>query len=363
MKNNKTILFVSNILPLFDKDSGSNRLKEIIEGFIENSFTCYFLVDSIFEQEKYYAFFISKGLKIIIKKDNINYIDDLKNIISIDYVWFNGPNSFKKNLNLFRNHLPKSKLIYDMVDIHFLRYKRAIKLNPLVISNYKRYFKYKKIETQLAKKSDLIIAISEKEKETMSKYIESDKIKVISNIHYPKIDIKNVRSFSERNDLLFIGSTHTPNIDAVNYLYKEIMPLVWRENQNIKVNIIGNVNEQIHAIDNPNFRFLGYVENIESYFLSSKFMIAPLRYGAGVKGKIGQAYEYFLPVITTSIGAEGMNLKNNETALIANNAVEFAKNILKLYNDEELWNNLQSNSEKALEPFSRKKLKNTLIDL
>ncbi|MEZ4853429.1 hypothetical protein [Flavobacterium sp.] len=60
MKNKKSILFVSNILPLFDKDSGSNRLKEIIEAFIENNFNCYFLVDSIFEQEKYYAFLFQK---------------------------------------------------------------------------------------------------------------------------------------------------------------------------------------------------------------------------------------------------------------------------------------------------------------
>ncbi|MEZ4853431.1 glycosyltransferase [Flavobacterium sp.] len=99
---------------------------------------------------------------------------------------------------------------------------------------------------------------------------------------------------------------------------------------------------------------LGYVENIESYFLSSKFMIAPLRYGAGVKGKIGQAYEYFFyTLITTSIGAEGMNLKNNETALIANNTVEFAKNILKLYNDEELWNKLSKSSSLILEYFQK----------
>ena len=69
-------------------------------------------------------------------------------------------------------------------------------------------------------------------------------------------------------------------------------------------------------------------------------MIAPLRYGAGVKGKIGQAFEYYLPVITTDIGAEGMNLTNNHHAIITNDSTEFANKIIELYENEELWKKL-----------------------
>jgi glycosyltransferase involved in cell wall biosynthesis len=229
-------------------------------------------------------------------------------------------------------------------------------LNPFQISNYNRYFKYKKIETQLVKKADLIIAISEKEKITMSNIINPNKIIVVSNIHYSKIKLEEVISFKERNDLLFIGSTHTPNIDAVNYLFKEIMPLVWKKNPIIKVNIIGNLNEKIKDLNHPNCTFLGYVENIEPYFLKSKIMIAPLRYGAGVKGKIGQAYEYFLPVITTDIGAEGMNLKHNENAIIVNTPEAFANQILNLYDNEILWTKLSKSAASVLENFSKEEL-------
>lgn len=350
--NNRKILFVSNSLPKFDCDSGSNRFKEIIYFFLENKYTCLLLVNKKCQKDKnYLKNFNDIGVKVVYSLDGLN---------EINYTWFNGPNSFKKNLNLINLHFPNSKIIYDMVDVHFLRYKRSIALNPFKISDYKRYFKYKKIETKLIQKASIVVAISEKEKELISKYIAPEKVITISNIHYPKVNKSEIPRFNQRENIVFIGSTHTPNIDAVYFLYNEIMPKVWKVNSNIKVQIIGNVVEEIKGISHPMFEFIGYVPHVESYFLNSKLMVAPLRYGAGVKGKIGQAYEYFLPVITTNIGAEGMNLIHNQNALIANNTDEFANAILKLYNDEVLWNKLSDASSSVLNGFSKNELHKTL---
>lgn len=348
----KSIVFVSNCLPTFDKDSGANRLKEIIEEFQNNNFECYFITNEKESNSKYWKYFYNIGITIL----NVSEVDKIKSLENVDYIWFNGPNSFKKNLNLINLHFPNSKIIYDMVDVHFLRYKRSIALNPFKISDYKRYFKYKKIETKLIQKASIVVAISEKEKELISKYIAPEKVITISNIHYPKVNKSEIPRFNQRENIVFIGSTHTPNIDAVYFLYNEIMPKVWKVNSNIKVQIIGNVVEEIKGISHPMFEFIGYVPHVESYFLNSKLMVAPLRYGAGVKGKIGQAYEYFLPVITTNIGAESMNLTHNETALIANNPQDFANAILELYNNEKLWKNLSESSPAVLSGFSKETL-------
>ena len=118
----------------------------------------------------------------------------------------------------------------------------------------------------------------------------------------------------------------------------------------------------MEEIVHPNVKFLGYVPDMEEFLLKSKIMVAPLRYGAGVKGKIGQAFEYFLPVITTPIGAEGMKLENQKNAIIAENKENFAEAILELYSNEDLWKNLQNNSENSLFPFSKENLENK-IDL
>lgn len=359
--SNKTIVFLSRTLPTPDKDSGSNRLKEIILSFKNQGYNCIICAKNTYRTDPYVTFF--SELEIIVYVENNqykNYHAFLKTIPKVDYIWYNGPNELKDNLISVSKILPDSKSIFDMVDIHFLRYQRAIELEPKRISLRKKYKKYLEIETRLAQKADYVVAISDIEKEIMTKCIDLNKLVTISNIHYPKIKIEDTLPFEKRKDLLFIGSGHTPNIDAIYYLYNEIMPLVWNKIPDLKVNIIGSVNNKVKDIVHPNFVFLGYVENIDHSFISNKFMIAPLRYGAGVKGKIGQAFEYFLPVVTTSIGAEGMQLVNKKNALIEDTKEGFASAIIELYTNKNLWLELQNNSENSLAPFSKEKLAQTI---
>lgn len=360
----RTIVFVSGALPTHDKDSGSNRLLEIILAFKNQNYNCILTVENVFEDDKYVQFYKNLGIIVYVESNKFkNIIAFLESIKSIDYIWYYGPNTLKTHLDNLSKKLPVAKSIFDMVDIHFLRYERAIELNPSRISLKKRYNKYFKIETQLAKKANIVVAISEKEKDFMHKYLPESNIITISNVHYPKVDKKSIPAFEERKDILFIGSAHTPNIDAVHYLYNEIMPKVWEKLPEINVNIIGNVNESIDSINNPNFSFLGFVENVESYFLQSKLMVAPLTYGAGVKGKVGQAFEYYLPVVTTSIGAEGMYLEDKINAEITDDTNEFAERIIAVYTNKSNWELLSNNSEKSLYPFSKEKLNETISAL
>jgi glycosyltransferase involved in cell wall biosynthesis len=259
--------------------------------------------------------------------------------------------------------LPHTKFMYDMVDIHFLRYKRAIEIEPNRISLKKKYKHFFRLETVVAPQLDYIIAISDKEKEIMSQYADNNKIITISNIHYPKIEISERKDFATSKGIVFIGSIHEPNIDAVKFLYEKIMPLVWNVNPELEVSIIGNVADKLDLKLYPKFKFLGFVESIEDHFMKSKIMVAPLRFGAGVKGKIGQAFEYFLPVITTDIGAEGMQLVNEKNVLIANDEKSFAEAIIRLNNDEELWNTLREHSVDSLFPFSPEKIRNKIKTL
>ena len=358
---NKTIVFISGAMPTHDKDSGSNRLLEIILAFKKLNYNCIICVENVFENDKYVQFYKQLGVIVYVESFQFDSCKSfLKSLNSIDYIWFYGPNTLKNYFNKVSKFLPNTKTIFDMVDIHFLRYQRAIEIEPSRISLKKRYKKYFTIETKLAKKVDFVIAISDKEKAFMSDYLPDNKIVTISNVHYPKVKQNEIPTFINRENLLFIGSSHTPNIDAVHYLYNEIMPLVWETLPNIKVQIIGSVNKEINSITHKNIEFLGFVENVEPYFLNSKLMIAPLRYGAGVKGKVGQAFEYYLPVVTTSIGAEGMFLENKLNAMIADNAVDFANKIIEVYTQNEIWDKLSKNSELSLYTFSKEKLEKTI---
>ncbi|MCC3216638.1 glycosyltransferase family 4 protein [Chryseobacterium sp. X308] len=360
----KTILFASRDFPAHDKESGANRLKELIFIYKELGYNCILFAPHIFEDDSYVKFYQQHNVIVYIENTRYrNIYDFLSSFKKIDYVWFNGPLALNLFYKKMKTVLPSAKFIYDMVDIHFLRFKRAIELEPTRISLKKNYKHFFRLETVVAPQLDYIIAISDKEKEIMGGYADKNKIITISNIHYPKIDISERKSFSESKGITFIGSIHEPNIDAVKFLYEKIMPIVWKTNPELEVSIIGNVAEKLDLKLFPKFKFLGFVESIEEHFMNSKIMVAPLRFGAGVKGKIGQAFEYFFPVVTTDIGAEGMKLTDKKNVLIANDETRFAEAIIQLNNDEELWNTLSRNSVDSLRAFSPEEVKEKLKTL
>ncbi len=360
----KTILFASRDFPAHDKESGANRLKELILIYKELGYNCILFAPHIFEDNSYVKFYQQHHVIVFAENNKYkNIYDFLSSFKNIDYIWFNGPLALNLFYKKMKSILPHAQFIYDMVDIHFLRFKRAIELEPNRISLKKNYKHFFRLETIVAPQLDYIIAISDKEKEIMGQYADKNKIITVSNIHYPKIDISERKSFSESKGIIFIGSIHEPNIDAVRFLYEKIMPLVWKTNPELEVSIIGNVAEKLDIRQYPKFKFLGFVESIEELFMNSKIMVAPLRFGAGVKGKIGQAFEYFFPVITTDIGAEGMKLTDRKNVLIANDENSFAEAILQLNSDEELWNTLSQNSVDSLRAFSPEEVKEKLKTL
>lgn len=353
----KSIVFFNDLIPEYDKDSGSNRLKELMILFVKKGFHVTLVSKEIFSENHYSRFYQKAGINVFYEYLKF---DDYKHYVTkycskSDFVWIYGAYTFKRYFKDIKILLPNSKIIYDMVDIHHLRFERAMKLNPSDKKAKKEYIKFKNIELLASKESDFVITISDSEKEFMKSFCDEKKLITISNIHYPKLKLEDTLSFEEREGIIFIGSTHTPNIDAIYYLSNEIMPIVWKTNPDLKLNIIGNIKDLIKDINHQNILFHGFLPSVETLFKTNKLMVAPLRYGAGVKGKIGQAFEYYLPVVSSSIGAEGMHLKNNENALIEDSPEDFANAIISLYNSKEVWLKLQSNSEKSLYPFSRQK--------
>jgi glycosyltransferase involved in cell wall biosynthesis len=272
----------------------------------------------------------------------------------MDLVWLHRPLIFNKYFDYIRKSNQKVKIIFDMVDFHYIRMKREADLKNdrklLIEAN-----KFLEIETNNCKRADEIIVISETDKQSMLPYFkEVEKMKVISNIHDFIQNNPGFSSFEKRKDLLFVGSfEHQPNVDAVYFLKNDIMPLVWKKHPEIKVMVIGsNPTPEIENLTTESFQVLGYVEDLASYFNTTKLFVAPLRYGAGIKGKIGQSLEYGLPLVTTDIGAEGFDFGAFSNECIALNPEDFATKISSSYSDEKLWNAISKNSEAVLKPFS-----------
>ena len=361
LRYDTNVLIVDTKVPEYNKDSGSRRLTEIIKLLLENNIGVFLLAD--FKEHKFRTEYIQyfKDLGVIVYEPSLDESGKLitKNrfieivLQKADFAWLHRPEIFEKYYPIVKKTKPSAKIFYDMVDFHYLRFKRESELlqNPEIMKTANNYLR---LELDNCQKADKILVISDFEKQSLKEYFENvDKTISIGNIHqFVKND--EFKSFQKRKDLLFIGGfEHKPNVDAVKYLHSEIMPLLWQTNPDIAINIIGsNVTPEIEVFHSDKFKILGYVEDVSAYFQDTRVFVAPLRYGAGIKGKIGQSLEFGLPLVTTKIGAEGFDFVENTNIVVVDSKEKIVANILKIYENESLWNKISADSENVIAPFS-----------
>ncbi|MGI9106430.1 MAG: glycosyltransferase [Pyrinomonadaceae bacterium] len=244
---------------------------------------------------------------------------------------------------------PGLKIVFDMVDAYFIRLAREHKITGNTRAAQEAQ-SYREIETRIARASDLVWCNSSADKQAVAQEVPHVRIEVIPTIHelHPRGP-----AFSEREHLLFIGNmAHRPNDDAVHYFMRDIFPLVRRALPGVKLRIVGdNVTPEIAAYAAPGVEVLGYVPDVAPLFRNSRLMVVPLRYGAGVKGKLGESLSYGLPVVTTSIGAEGINLTDGVEALIADDPAAFAAAVVRAYEGRDLWQRLAERGRCHIEKY------------
>ncbi|MBT8562125.1 glycosyltransferase [Polynucleobacter paneuropaeus] len=246
----------------------------------------------------------------------------------------------KKYMQLLKEIFPKIKIIYHAADLHFLRIMREFKLTK-TSDKFKKTERLRRIEYQVFMESDIGIVHSTFEYELISTSLPKANIYV-----WPLIlsVTENVKSFEDRSGLVFIGNfKHKPNLDALNFFINEILPLVIIKIPNIQFNIIGaDMPLHFKTLASANINVIGYVKNLEQYLNTMRLSVCPLRYGAGIKGKIGLSMACGTPVIATPISVEGMELVNNRHVIVAENPQDFSDRIFEVYDNKSLWENLHS---------------------
>jgi len=352
------VLIIDPFLPMFDRASGSLRLFEIIKALIRLDFRVTFIARNGELAGIYVPILQDMGVEVhagdpsALQEQNLDIIApylDVEKILkskTFDYVILSFWHVAEYYLPLVRAHSPESHVIVDTVDIHFLREFRAaeIKKDPKLMETAKDN---KERELAVYRKGDRLWVVTEEDRKVIENLVAAP-VDVIPNIHKK---IESAKEYSSTSDLLFVGNfNHKPNIDAVLFLHREIFPLIRRQLPDVKVLVVGNnPPEQVRHLNSGRFVITGYVEDLSSYLKNARISINPLTYGAGMKGKVGEALSWGLPVVTTSIGAEGMHLKDGEDAMIADDPQVFAQKVIDLYNDRVLWERLSRNGKKLVE--------------
>lgn len=360
-----TIIVVEWTLPTFDKDSGSLRLYRILDLLISLDYHVIFIPEDGTRQEPYYSALTNLGVEVRVdfnSKSSVNDFKALEYLLPVKFVWISRPELnilYKEKLSYLKN----IKWIYDTVDLHHIRMLREKEFRKDGAYHSDDIKKMRDLEYVLADEADASITVTETEKLVMEAN-GAKNVYVVPNIHVP-YDKEQLRSFEDRSGLLFIGGyNHTPNVDAACWLVREIMPLVWQKAPNIPLYLLGsNPPKEVLALANSKIFVPGYIKDVSPYFLKSRVFVAPLRYGAGMKGKVGQSLEFGLPVVTTSIGSEGMSLQNEKHVLIADDPIDFSTQILRIYQEKKLWEKISNASEKATSQYSPQTVKNLLREL
>ena len=246
-----------------------------------------------------------------------------------------------------RRATPRVPVVFDTVDLHFIRLAREAELTGDA-GLAREAARYRELEARLARASDVVWFASSADREAFERVAPGVASAVVPTVHPPR---GPGLPHAEREHLLFVGNfNHRPNGDAVHFLAREVLPLLRESLPGVLVFVAGdNAPADLAGYEAAGVRLLGYVPDLAPLFARCRVFVAPLRFGAGMKGKVGDALSYGLPVVTTAVGAEGMGLRDGEEALLADTAEELAAAVVRLYRDPELWRRLSANARAHVE--------------
>ena len=247
-----------------------------------------------------------------------------------DIVYLHRISVAERYLQLARAYMPKARLIYSVADLHHLRLARQAKVEkrPELLA-YARAMERR--ELFIASQADLVVTHSAAEAEILKRVIPH-KVKLVP---FAAGEREAVPSFEERQGIAFLGSFgHAPNPDAVYWLMREILPRVWTRAPELTCKIAGSGWQADHLgrLD-PRIEVLGPVADLDELFAQVRLTVAPLRFGAGVKGKVLESFAAGLPCVMSEVAAEGMPLVAPLTELVGRDAADLAARILRFHDD------------------------------
>ena len=338
----KNILIIDHHLPMPDRDSGSLRMFQILKILHRLGHRVTFLPDNLADMPPYTCELQKRGIQVV----HHPYVKRVRDYLishgpMLDVVVLSRCDFARKHIADVRLHAPQSRIIFDTVDLHYLREQREAQLtqDPDV---HRKAQERQLLEDYLIREADETWVVSPIEQQMLQENWPHKSIQLVSNI----VDVTGpVTPFALRRDWLFIGGfQHRPNIDAVLFFVEEIYPLVRDRLPDTKFYIIGDkAPPEIVALASDRIIVAGLQRNVRSFFDSVRLSVAPLRFGAGIKGKINQSMAFGVPVVATSIAVEGMNLADHEHVLVADEPQDFARALIELYESEELWKRLSQN--------------------
>ncbi len=335
-QNSRYILVVDHYVPTWDKDAGSKTTYQYLQMFVHMGYKVKFLGDNFLHEEPYTSVLEQMGIEVLYGKTmqaNIwNWIDTNKDMINIAFL--ERPHIATKYIDYIREHTGWKCIFYGH-DLHFLRERREYEItHDEAILEDSEY--WRSLELSVMKKADISYYPSQVEVDAIHEIDPSIPAKAITAYVF-KDPARVSGDYAKREGLLFVGGfAHPPNKDGLLWFADHILPEIQAAIPGVKFRVAGSHPDDkvLKLNEREGIEVLGFVsdERLEELYQESRIVVVPLRYGAGVKGKVVEALHEGAAIVTTSCGAEG--IPGVEQALmIRDDEHAFAEEVISLYHD------------------------------
>jgi GT2 family glycosyltransferase/glycosyltransferase involved in cell wall biosynthesis len=344
-----TILFIENSVPAPDTNAGDLSTFSYIKLLVEMGERVTFMSVLPFVNNKYVDALEDIGVRVF---RPISGFDSWvsRNAKNLKKVWIARPDFAKRIIQSIKASSGVD-IFYYTQDLHFLRtFRQGIQTRSALklVASLRLLFKERWIFHNVSK----VLSVSAVETEVIKRLCRSAEVETLQPFFYSPNEIFSRESadFSGKTSLVFLGGySHTPNVDAVKYLVAEIMPKVWQAKGDIVLTVAGfGPPPEILNLASSRVKVVGQVEHLGILFGESRALVAPLRYGAGVKGKVIEAMRLGLPVIGTKIAFEAIPVEDGISALFGKTPTELAAQILKMLESDSLAQSLSQNASSVI---------------
>ena len=341
----KTILVADHAIPQHDQDAGSRSTAQVIDFLIKKGCNIIFWPNNLEYDRTYGPVLQKKGVYVVYDwAKNLTFALWIKDHASyIDSFLLSRPHVAKDVLPQIKC-VSKKKIFFYGHDFHFRRKEQE----PLVgLTSKQKALEIKKVkemETEIWGKVDTIYYPNKNEVAEVKKFCQRNKlncdVRLLPVFAFEKFNEEAAANLPRRKDLLIVaGFRHLPNEEGVTWFVKNVWPSLVEEHNELLLNIVGsNPPKKIHELADKNIRVTGWVSDaeLERYLRSCRVSVSPLLRGAGMKGKVVEALAWGLPVVTTSIGLQGLE-EYNEIILNCDDPRKMIQEINKLLKSDDIW--------------------------
>jgi len=351
MNTDKHLLIIGYVWPEPESSAAGRRMMDLIDIFQSDGWTITFASSAA--QSKHAVDLAAKGIDTVGIEVNDSVFDSFIHDLDPAAVFFDRFITEEQFGWRVAEQCPDAVRILDTEDLHFLRRARKTAANENRPFEYEDLLREETTKREIASiyRCDLSLMISEFEMELLTDFFEVDE-ELLCYIPFlldliKEEDTKEWPSFLERNHFVTIGNfRHPPNWDAVLYLKQQIWPLIRKELPKAELHVYGSyVTKKAKQLHNPGDGFFikGRAPNARQVVRKARVSLAPLRFGAGLKGKLIEAMQCGTPSVTTNIGAEGLNGTMDWSGHIENNPEKIAAAAVELYSNKSDWISAQEN--------------------